>query len=134
MATVAFVIDSKNEEDTIKALSGCKSQLAGAKILATRTEKNKIEGILDTKKVNITYVTSLDVQGEKTILAKAQRKEIAALFYISPNTEQSFLPRFVELLSTAVKSHVLIALNQETAEAIVNYLHGTGGAKFLRDP
>jgi hypothetical protein len=45
IATVAFVIDSKNEEDTIKALSGCKSQLAGAKILATRSEKNKIEGI-----------------------------------------------------------------------------------------
>jgi hypothetical protein len=44
IATVAFVIDSKNEEDTIKALSGCKSQLAGAKILATRSEK-KIEGI-----------------------------------------------------------------------------------------
>lgn len=119
--TVAFIVDAKNEEDTVRLATAFKSQLNAAKVVATRTEKNKLEGVVDKK--SIVFATSLDVQGEKTISAKASRGEVNLLVYLNPPVgDDGMLPRFVDLLQQSLKKHTLIALNYETAETILHYM------------
>lgn len=123
--TVAFIVDAKNEEDTVRLASAFKSQLNAAKVVATRTEKNKLESVIDKK--SIVFTTSLDVQGEKTISAKASRGEVNLLVYLNPPvSDEAMLPRFVDLLQQSLKKHTLLALNYETAETILNYMTSKG--------
>ena len=121
--TVAFIVDAKNEDDTVRLATAFKSQLNAAKVVATRTEKNKLESVIDRKA--IIFATSLDVQGEKTISAKASRGEVNVLVWLNPTTDEAMLPRFVDLLQQSLKKHTLVALNYETAETVINYLNCT---------
>lgn len=114
-ATIGIVVHAKNEDEVVKFATTNKPLLASAKVLVTRTEKNKIESVLDKK--NLISLTSLELKGDANIASKASRGELAAVLYFSPPNDAA--AGLIEIASACSKKKTYLALNPETADCIL---------------
>lgn len=114
MACIAVIVHSKNEDDLIRFATVNKPLFSSAKLVITRTEKNKFESLFDKKIVS--PIASLELKGDSIIAAKARRGELTAVFYFSPQPDAT--AGLMELMTACIKKKIYFAINAETADCI----------------
>lgn len=117
MSSIAFIVHSKNEEEVVRFCTLNKPLLANTKILATKTDKNKIESVLDRK---INFTSSLESKGDVSVASKASKGEVAAIFYFSPPNDA--LPGLISLIHSCNKKKVYLALDAYTGDTVIQML------------
>lgn len=125
MATIGFVIHPKSEDDVLQFVK-LNSRLIG-KVVTTKTEKNKIETLLDKREV--TQLASVSEKGDSAMASKVSKGEVAAVFYINPQPENA--AGVMELIAICAKRKVYIAFNVETADCILGRV-GTSHPTMMR--
>lgn len=118
MSYISFIIHEKNEDEVLKFCNQHKAILSNARILATKTEKNKIETIFGEDRV--TVISSLESKGDDFVASKASKGDLSAVFYIAPPTEH--LPGLVELVQACNKRKVYLGLDMHTSNGIIQRL------------
>lgn len=118
MVTIAIIVHPKNEEEVFKFVSSNRPLFSGAKLIITRTEKNRLDSLFD--KSIISSISSLELKGDFIVASKAKRGELTAVFYFSPQPEAA--SGLLEIISSCSKRRVYLGLNAETIDCIFSRL------------
>ncbi|XP_049847782.1 cyclic GMP-binding protein C-like [Schistocerca gregaria] len=118
---IAILIYSKNEDDTVKFVSTNRPLFLSTKVTVNRTEKNRIEGVLEKK--NITYLEKLEEAANSDFCSKLIRGELKAILYFRPADAKLLL----EIVTACTKKRIYMALNTETADCVIQRIASEQG-------